>query len=45
MRPIIRGMVHYGALLDPAYDIEDFLLMNEALDVMAENERRARGGK
>lgn len=48
MRPILRGMCKYETLLDTAYDLEDFVLMNEALDVEGENQlrlRRAAEGK
>ena len=42
MRPILRGMVRYDALLDTRYDLEDFVFMNEALDVEGENQLRLR---
>lgn len=42
MRPILRGMCRYESILDPAMDLEDFVLMNEALDVEIENQLRAR---
>lgn len=40
MRPIRAGMLPYLALDDTAYDLEDFLLCCEALDVEAENAMR-----
>lgn len=42
MRPVLRGMVSYDALLSTDYDLEDFLLMNEAMDVELENQLRCR---
>lgn len=41
MRPILRGIVPYKALDSHDYTIEDFVFINEALDVEAENQRRA----
>lgn len=42
MRPIKFGMLPYLALDDVTYDLEDFLLCCESLDVDNENEMRAR---
>lgn len=40
MRPILRGLCRYESLLDPSFDLADFILMNEALDVEGENQLR-----
>lgn len=40
LRPVIEGMCSYESLKNGALDLEDFALMNDALDVKAENERR-----
>jgi hypothetical protein len=40
MRPIIKGLCRYESLIDGKLSIADFALMNDALDVMEENERR-----
>lgn len=42
LRPVIAGMCRYESLLDGTLDLADLALMNDALDVRAENERRAR---
>lgn len=39
MRPILRGVLPYEATFSPAYDLSDFALANDALDVADENER------
>lgn len=42
MRPVLEGMCLYESLIDGRLDLLDFAIMNEALDVRAENERRYR---
>lgn len=39
MRPVIRGMCHYESLKDGTLDLADIALMNDALDVQADNQR------
>lgn len=41
MRPVVRGLCKMEALKDGSLDLCDVALMNEALDVEDENERRA----
>lgn len=41
-RPVLRGMCHYESLKDGSLDLLDICKMNEALDVQAENQFRAR---
>lgn len=38
MRPVLAGMCRYESLLNGALDIADIALMNDALDVRADNE-------
>lgn len=40
MRPVIEGLCKYESLLDCTLNLVDIALMNEALDVKNENERR-----
>lgn len=40
MRPVLSGMCKYESLKDGTLDLEDVILMNDALDVKYENERR-----
>lgn len=40
MRPVIAGCCRYESLLDGTLGIEDVALLNDALDVKDENERR-----
>lgn len=42
MRPVLEGLCRYESLKDCTLDLEDLAKMNEALDVRAENENRAR---
>lgn len=42
MQPILRGLCRYESLKDGSLDLADFAIMNQALDVQAENERRYR---
>lgn len=41
MRPVVRGMCRFSELLDGTLSLEHVALMNDALDVEAENERLA----
>ncbi|OTG82350.1 hypothetical protein B9T27_08935 [Acinetobacter sp. ANC 4648] len=38
LRPVIKGMCKYESLLDGTLDLADIALMNDALDVVADNE-------
>ena len=40
MRPVLRGLCRYESLKDGTLDLADIALLNEALDVEAENEYR-----
>ena len=40
MRPIARGMCKYESILDGTLNLEDFLLMNEYLEIEHENQVR-----
>jgi hypothetical protein len=40
LRPVLAGMCRYESLKDGSLDLCDIALMNEALDVKAENEWR-----
>ena len=39
MRPVLRGMIPYTALLDGSVDLGDIADMNEAIDVEEANTR------
>ena len=41
-RPVMRGLCRYESLRDGTLDLLDIALMNEAMDVEAENMARAR---
>lgn len=41
MRPVLRGLCRYESLVEGKLRLIDFARMNEALDVEAENQRRA----
>ena len=41
MRPILAGMVSYRDCLDGSVELVDIARMNDALDIEAENRRRA----
>ena len=41
MRPVLRGMIPYTALLDGSVDLGDIADMNEAIDVEEANNRIA----
>lgn len=38
MRPVIKGMCKFESLKDGTLDLADIALMNDALDVVADNE-------
>lgn len=40
MRPVARGLCRYESLKDGTLDLADVALMNDALDVEEENQRR-----
>jgi len=40
LRPVLRGMCRYESLVDGSIGLADVALMNDALDVQADNERR-----
>ena len=40
MRPVLRGMCRYESLIDCTLGLVDIAIMNDALDVQDENERR-----
>lgn len=42
LRPVLHGMCKYESLVDGTLGLADVFLMNEALDVQAENEFRMR---
>lgn len=39
MRPVLKGMCRYESLKDGTLDLADIALMNDALDVQADNQR------
>lgn len=42
LRPVLSGLCKYESLLEGPLTLYDIALMNEALDVQAENEARMR---
>lgn len=40
LRPVLRGLCRYESLIDGTLGLEDIALLNEALDVEAENRFR-----
>jgi hypothetical protein len=42
MRPCVEGLCKYESLKDGTLDLADISIMNQALDVKFENERRYR---
>ena len=44
LRPVLRRLCLYESLKDGTLDLADIALLNEAIDVEAENEYRARKG-
>lgn len=45
MRPVLRGMCSYESLKLGVIHIEDIARMNDAVDVLEENQRRMRDAK
>jgi hypothetical protein len=45
LRPVLRGLCKYESLLDGTLTLEDVDLLNEALDVEAENHFRSKPKK
>ena len=45
MRPVLRGLCRYEGLKDGTLSLEDVALMNDALTVQEENERRFMAAK
>lgn len=41
MRPVLHGMIRYPDLLDGSLNLVDIARMNDAIDIQAENRRRA----
>jgi len=41
MRPVLHGMIRYTDLLDGSLNLVDIARMNDAIDIQAENRRRA----
>lgn len=41
LRPVLRGLLRYESLLDASVDLQDVMILNEALDVEAENQHRS----
>ena len=41
MRPVLSGAIRYESLKDGSIDLGDIARLNDAMDVAAENERRA----
>lgn len=39
MRPVLKGMCRYESLKNGTLDLADIALMNDALDVQADNQR------
>jgi hypothetical protein len=40
LRPVLKGLCKFESLKDCSLDLADIALMNDALDVMDENEAR-----
>lgn len=38
LRPVVKGMCKYESIIDGTLDLADIALMNDALDVVADNE-------
>jgi hypothetical protein len=41
LRPVLAGIIRFESMKDCTLGLADFALANDALDVRAENERRA----
>jgi len=44
LRPVLRGLCKYESLKDGTLDLNDVSLLNELMDVEAENDYRMRKG-
>lgn len=42
LRPVSRGWCRYESLIDGTLDLADIVIMNDALDVLDENQARYR---
>lgn len=42
MRPVLKGLCRFESLKDGTVDLADIALMNDALDVLADNQHLAR---
>lgn len=42
LRPVLRGLCRYESLVDGTLNLDDLALLNEAIDVEEENDRRIR---
>lgn len=40
MRPVLRGMCRFESAVDGTLDLEHFAIMNDAINVLVENEAR-----
>lgn len=40
LRPVLEGTCRYESLIDGTLSLEDVALLNDALDVRADNERK-----
>lgn len=45
MRPVLRGLCRYESLISGEVYVEDLARMNDALDVLEENQRRIQEAK
>ena len=45
MRPVVRGLCKYESLIDGGIHVEDLARMNDALDVLEENQQRVRNAE
>lgn len=40
LRPVLRGLCKYESIITPGLSLQDIALMNEAIDIEAENQYR-----
>lgn len=40
LRPVMRGLIQYESLIDGTLDLYDISVLNDAIDVQDENDRR-----
>ena len=40
LRPVMEGLCRYESLIDGTLDLSDIVVMNEAIDIRAENQYR-----